>query len=94
MLSLPETLIIIISFVGIAISSYHIGLYYGEKKCLEKQPMIKKLTPIELPKNYKPIINSWVKGELSAEETAKQLGIGRSTLYKKFGNLKRDNKTQ
>lgn len=49
---------------------------------------------IELPKNYEDIIYSWCNGEFSAKTAAEKLHISTTTLYKRFGHMKRSNVTK
>jgi DNA invertase Pin-like site-specific DNA recombinase len=43
---------------------------------------------IKLPDNYEDIIAKWCNGEFTANETAKKLGVSRTTLYNRFGHMR------
>lgn len=56
---------------GIAIAKT-LGKYKGRK-------------PKELPDNYDDIIQKWKKGNISAADAMRKIGISKSTFYRRFG---------
>ena len=48
--------------------------------------------PKKVPEGHEQIIEKWINGEITVNQTCEQLGISRNTLYKRFGELKKSRK--
>ena len=88
----------------ISILSFYEGVKVGKKEYL-KQNKKKQLAgiqrakeagvykgrkPVKLPEGFGDIVNKWVVGEFTAKEAYTKLEISKTTFYRKFGHLKRE----
>ena len=89
----------VIAMVVSNIFVYNIGIKNG--KCMYKDMLIDKRREgikrrsIEgkcfkpLPDNHTDIIAKWVNGEITSKQASIELEIGTTTLYRRFGHLRK-----
>ena len=82
---------------------YNIGLNDGKRiykdtikiKCAEGIKKAKSegryngRQPKQLPENHTEVLSRWLNKKITAEQASKELGIAKTTLYRRFGDLKK-----
>lgn len=78
---------------------YNIGIKNGKRMYIDELA-VKRIEGIkrshaegkyfkQLPDNYMDIVTKWVNGEIGTNQTSIELGISTSTLYRRFGHLRK-----